>query len=229
MAWEKKRDWNGSLVDAYRDYAVSRATDLYVAGRELDCGDLALTILIEFAKDNNLPLIIEAKVGRENKYKVLDSENIDWSSWKKYLEFVLDNVETNEIASYYGNTYEISLNELSPGDMLVHSRANSKTRGHLQVVASSTLASSAKSGPPSSGEARIYQGNQESTWYFGSEPTEVQSGVFYMEKGRLIWHRDYNGKKPEDFTEKWKNLKVTPIRWNFNQFNEGVNAEPRNL
>ncbi|UQA61365.1 hypothetical protein [Polyangium aurulentum] len=152
--------------------------------------------------------------------------------------------------SAYKNTVTVAVSDMLPGDMLGHlSEApiggRKGTWGHMQLVTSTTLRSPYGRAIPTSGSAQIYQGNL-STGIFGSSPTTVQKGSYYFRSdqtggvalntavGRMFVGRSKpsspllgekfyytrEGQNEKDAAEMWRDQDITPVRWNFNQFNK---------
>ena len=254
-AWAVSGQWTGTQVEGYRNYAADRVRTMFTAQEPIDCADLCLKILVEFAKGARLPLRIEAETGPGSgplapradlggpvgpamgrpRYELFDPSMMRWRDWRSFQTAVLAGVEANEIAggggANYGNTCRINIGDLKPGDMLAHlSRApigpRHGTYGHIQLVVSSNLRSARQAGPPSGGSALVYQGNLERRhWYSGNEAVPIQRGRYNFRGGVLRYKRDQ--KPEEDFTASWARYRVIPIRWNFNQFNSVATASCR--
>src|SRR6266536_700725 len=61
-AWLHRAYWGHSTYPAYRKYVTQWAPS-YRGRRDLDCADISLTLLIEFAAANGLPVTLRSDDG----------------------------------------------------------------------------------------------------------------------------------------------------------------------
>jgi hypothetical protein len=235
MAWTRTASWDLAAIQRYRAYVRRRAQEILVSQERIDCADMSLKMLVEWANHDGLPVVIQANAGTSNVLTVFDSSTPTYPTWREFMSALLSGVEAHELGSpIYGNAYAIAnLADVAAGDMLIfrsHAPRGSARYGrwgHVQVVLWWSLQSPGQGAVPTSGDALILQGNLERQWlsrHPGHEvPTSVQSGYYYFVNGRFMYARDGSAR---EFTTDWMTDHVTPLRWNFNQFNRGINTPP---
>jgi hypothetical protein len=54
-AWNHKNRWSDKFYETYRNYVADRAPQL-MGTKDVDCADLSITLLVEFAAKNSLPV-----------------------------------------------------------------------------------------------------------------------------------------------------------------------------
>lgn len=226
MAWTATGTWNRQHVQGYRAHVALRCPQMYARHEYIDCANLCLKLLVEYAYRERLPVVIEGRV--DDRYTVFDSGDRAHSTWESFQTAVLEGIEANELfdghGSNFGNTYGIHGSDLASGDMLAHLSgaavgSRSGTWGHAQLVFASVLHFPHWGAVPDWGSAVIYQGNLD-YGLFGSHPTMVQHGVYWFDEEGRFWYRRDNGPR-QDAAALWRRSTIKPVRWNFAQFNSG--------
>jgi hypothetical protein len=105
---------------------MRRAKELAEQGVQFTCEDLALTILIEFASSHGLPLTITNESGSYN------AASDDSDNRKQFLDVVLKSTGASDLQNPR-NTTETSLENLAPGDLILHVTSEGVAT-HTQVV-----------------------------------------------------------------------------------------------
>lgn len=119
-AWSVTRNWNESDSKNFADYAGNRLKD-YV-GKNIDCANLALSVLIDYASENGLPLQLSKADGttfdsNSDKYNSVDDYKSGYSVSKDKKEGgVLPNIQAVDIAS---NSFEVNKTNAQAGDMMI--------------------------------------------------------------------------------------------------------------
>lgn len=57
-SWPITNQWNANTIQKYRGYVAGAAQKYQNNGTKCTCEDFALSVLIDFASQNNLPLVI---------------------------------------------------------------------------------------------------------------------------------------------------------------------------
>src|SRR5262245_9823694 len=71
-AWKHFRNWNDTAYQSYRKHVEARAPQF--RGRNEDCADLSMLLLIEFAAKEGLPVTLEDN--DNNQYSSRESETV---------------------------------------------------------------------------------------------------------------------------------------------------------
>jgi len=129
-AWEIKNEWNEEYIQKYQEYSK---TFIENYDQEVDCADLALITLIEFAAENNLPLNLKYYDSDSKGWQIINAASDDFKSKDQYLVSITTNLGALNIID---NTKKISLNKATSGD-LVMTKYNNQL-GHTRIVHSST-------------------------------------------------------------------------------------------
>jgi hypothetical protein len=119
-AWTITRDWNNEDQSKFADYAQQRLKDY--EGEDVDCADLALDVLIDYASENGLPLQISTKEGQvfdsnsDNYNNVSEFKNGYTNDNGEKVQGVLPSVQAKDISS---NTYTVDKKDAQCGDMII--------------------------------------------------------------------------------------------------------------
>ncbi|VBB44335.1 hypothetical protein TRIP_D250064 [uncultured Paludibacter sp.] len=119
-AWSVKRDWNESDVKNFATYSEQKLKEY--EGQDIDCADLSLSVLIDYASENGLALQISNANG-----DTFDSNSDNYNSVSEYkngyknddgnrVDGVLPNVQARDIST---NTFTINKTDVQPGDMII--------------------------------------------------------------------------------------------------------------
>ena len=131
-AWEVLKKWDETYVALYRAYVNARSSLYVSSGTRSTCEDFALSILIDFACENNLPLNIVNNSGEFNP------TSDEFTSKNEYLIRV---AETTAASDLVNNTRSIAkiqngnvqlLDHAQRGDIILLS--NSGGVHHTQLI-----------------------------------------------------------------------------------------------
>ncbi|MDC3378851.1 SH3 domain-containing protein [Planctomycetota bacterium] len=126
-AWETTKKWadpaagpndpsQGSFAYAYREWARERA-DQHVEDRtRLDCADLSINLIIEYAAINGLPLSWRVFNAPERRFEQWTNENKQFDSPEAFTEWSQWYLGAMNLAD---NTYAIKYEEWAGGDMVL--------------------------------------------------------------------------------------------------------------
>ena len=122
-AWRHGAYWGSATYQAYRNY-VTETAPRYRARRDLDCADMSLTLLIEFAAANGLSVTLRSDDGtrfiskgtRQAPTAYLSAhKTYSWSNKEEYLRAVINRLNAKSVFSQ--NT-EINPIGPQPGDLM---------------------------------------------------------------------------------------------------------------
>lgn len=118
-AWPITRHWDKSDFIQFQDYAAGRLK--YYNGHKINCADLGVQVLVDYASEQGLPLEFKNKYG-----KVFESYSENYSSKNEYLkgyknngkliDGVLSGIQARDIPE---NTFILDEKEACIGDMKV--------------------------------------------------------------------------------------------------------------
>jgi len=119
-AWSVTREWNDNDQKGFADFASQRLKSY--EGKNIDCADLALSVIIDYASENGLPLEISTANGT-----TFDSNSDSYNSVDEFkngytndngvdVSGVLPSVGSKDIPT---NTFELSKSVVQPGDMTI--------------------------------------------------------------------------------------------------------------
>jgi RHS repeat-associated protein len=208
-AWEIKNKWDENYIKKYNDY-VKEKTDEYVnENKEFTCEDLAISLIIDFAAENNLPFRFETE--NETSIETFDASDSKWTNKDEFKNAVLTAAIAEDL-QIGNNTIGISLNDLNKGDIILQHINPKGIAHHTQVVIGI-----------SDGKINVVQGNRNLSSLLPNSPdpasifyvgTKIQYGIYYLSDGNYFnFHtrqQYYSGFLQE---AQFK-------RWNFNNFNK---------
>jgi RHS repeat-associated protein len=218
--WEVKNSWNEEYIDKYRSYVADKVADYIKDDKKFSCEDLSLSLIIDFAKENNLPFNITNGSGT---YDVSNYQG-------NFDDFKNDILTTTGASDVQNNTVDVKTGEAKAGDIVLLDQDGNNKSDHVQVIT--------KTYQPENTDTQfnyIQQGNQR-TLFEGSSitigsgnprgdtkmgisrdytGTTVSGGVWRTEGGQFQWLRsDLTGNRKPD------KLNPTIKSWNFNGFNK---------
>ena len=129
-AWEVKNEWTEEYIQKYREYAPRKIEEYRNKNMKFTCEDLGLSVLIDFASENNLPVTITNGSGR---YSSSDS---NFSSPEEFKAKILSTTGAKDMLA---NTVGIAVHQLQAGDLICMDTGtpNGKQDGdysHIQVI-----------------------------------------------------------------------------------------------
>jgi hypothetical protein len=119
-AWEHSRYWNQGAMAQYREYVEAEAPRR--KGRTEDCANLSLTLLIDFAAENQLPvtfrdnnLVLYCSKG-SCQYPDDSVKNRTWRNKDDFMKVISARIGSPNLAI---NTFEVkNLQDIWPGDLM---------------------------------------------------------------------------------------------------------------
>lgn len=196
-AWEVTRAWSdpaagpndrskGSFAYAYRTWAMERARQHEQAGTLLDCADLSIDLVIEYAALNGLPIEWRVYYPAEKKFITFRNTDrqfdqaADFSTWSKWFLGAINLAD---------NTVPITYDQWTGGDMVLFNwnqdpaepNFPGRTVWHTYLV-----------GDPS--QSLIFYGNMN-----GGAPLPVVSTTSPSTMERVLTHPDRYGASPRRY------------------------------
>ena len=119
-AWSVTRNWSETDLNNFASYAGNRLKEY--EGKNIDCANLALSVLIDYASENGLPLKLSKADGttfdsNSDKFNSVDDYKNGYNVGKGQKEGgVLPNIQAVDIAS---NSFEVSKSNAQTGDMII--------------------------------------------------------------------------------------------------------------
>lgn len=203
-AWSYKNKWNDDYVKKFQSYSASKTEEYSKACKQFTCEDLAISLAVDFASENNLPFQFSNETG------TFDPTADVYTNTDQYKTAVLKSSGANDLANDK-NTSETSIDKAKGGDLiLMKTHEDSKKYNHTQVITKTT--SSQVDIAQGNLNYRILSQNPSSIFYGG---VNIQRGSYY--KGKNSY---FNKTKIEyhqgDFLQQ---NKATVRSWNFLDFN----------
>ena len=206
-AWKYTNDWNDGFIQAYKRFVYTQAEVYQENEQEFTCEDFALSILIDFASKNGLPVKIENGSGT---YDAASSSYKDISTFKRD---VLTTTAASDLQNSK-NTLPSTTDSPGAGDLLV--LRNSKGVAHHIQVAGFEIGSLLYIYQGNSGMLNGVPGassildasNPESSFYTG---TEIQFGVLNLQTG------SYN-REGNTINNFYSSENVETRAWNFSSW-----------
>lgn len=124
-AWQNEKAWSdaaapdgslGSYAYHYRVWALERADQHAEARTKLDCADLSIHMLCEYAALNKLPLSWRVYYPAERRFVTFSNTNRQFSSPEEFQRWSMHFLGAMNLAD---NTYAISYDEWTGGDMVL--------------------------------------------------------------------------------------------------------------
>ncbi len=203
-AWSYKNKWNDDFIKKFQAYSATKTEEYAKIGKHFTCEDLAITLAVDFASENNLPFQFTNGVG------TFDPTADVYTSVDQYKTAVLKTSGANDLANNR-NTSETSIDNAKGGDMILLRSDDSKNYNHTQVITKNTAS-----------QVDIAQGNlnyrilsqDPSSIFYGG--VDIQKGSYYKginsyyNKTKMVYHQG-------DFL---KQNKATFRSWNFFNWND---------
>ena len=134
-AWSVKREWNESDQKGFAEYASKRLKEY--EGKKVDCADLALNVIIDYASENGLSLQISTADGTsfdsnsDNYNSISDYKNGYKNDDGQIVGGVLPNVQARDISS---NTFTLNKSDAQSGDMIIMSKPFDHIANYSQIT-----------------------------------------------------------------------------------------------
>ena len=109
-AWSVVRDWNENDGAAFAKYVETKIKDY--EGKKLDCADLAVALLVDYASENGLSLQLTTADGKTT----FDSNSDDFTSTNQFKRSAQQGLRAIDISA---NTYTVEKKDAQSGDMVI--------------------------------------------------------------------------------------------------------------
>jgi len=127
-AWAITNKWNDDYIKKFNAFVGERAAKYGLDGKRFTCEDLALSLAIDFASENNLPFQF---TNGEGTFDAASDQYIDFGIFK------------NDVLLYSGapdlqndlNTISVALGDVNAGTFILN-RNSDNTATHVQMVSS---------------------------------------------------------------------------------------------
>ncbi|MGW0631178.1 SpvB/TcaC N-terminal domain-containing protein [Streptomyces sp. NPDC002758] len=215
-AWPANNLWTPEYVEKYREYAVTRAEEYQRAGISLTCEDFALSLVMDFARANELPVVITTETGR------FSSTDPKYDSFESFKHAVLAATSSKDL-QLDANAVVVPFVAARPGDILIN-RNKSMRANHVQVITSLTDVMLAPE------ETRRLIGiHQGTAWHGSSDPQNPLYTGRPIELGHFDVFADFyentsTGAKYLQFSEK---KRIETRSWQFGGWNAEVSTATR--
>jgi RHS repeat-associated protein len=213
-AWQVTEQWDKNNIAAYREYVGNKTKEYIAKGNEFTCEDFALSLLISFASENNLPIILTNGSGTydasSEKYKSID-------------QFKIEVFNTSGAVDVQNNSKIIEWDKVTEGSMLLLKNKEGNA-SHVQVVSKDATNNNVKI-------FILYQGNTAGALFGPLFFTADYDDFNYtgVELQEVMYNRDkdiyYNISEEKEIKNYEKSKNVVPYEWNFEQFNNNDDEE----
>jgi len=217
-AWQITNQWTKDYMIGYSNYVASQTQKYINEGQEFTCEDFALSLLIDYASENGLPVTIE------NGKDTYDARSDSYSDVETFKNDVLTTTGARDLQNSENTITLSDLSTAKGGDIIINRNQNN-VGTHIQVVTSKSSntdfgqttnfldIAQGNSGvlnkiPYSS--AILKAGNPNSSFYTGKP---IERAVLTLNTN-TYWNRA-TGRTYENYS-KVKNIDVR--RWNFLNF-----------
>ncbi len=175
-AWVVTNSWTEEQISNYQSYAASKLDEYAASGTRFTCEDLALSLIIDYASENELPLEITNGTGT---YSALSD---DFDNVQDFKEAILNTTAASDLANDE-NTVEI--NSPRSGDILLFDLSGAGRINHTQVVQTNNrFKVEIRQGNFREFGGRLTHSSNPNSWrYIGSK---VQSGSHFKRSGEYL-------------------------------------------
>ncbi|MDP3443249.1 MAG: RHS repeat-associated core domain-containing protein, partial [Ignavibacteria bacterium] len=129
-AWTINNSWNEDYVAQYQSSVQSTIQQYQKDGKEFTCEDLALSVMMDFAESNGLPVTITNGSG------TFDARSDDYTDGATFKNDVLTTTAAPDLQNNQ-NTTTINVNQATSGDIILNRNEEGRAH-HTQVVYSPT-------------------------------------------------------------------------------------------
>jgi RHS repeat-associated protein len=215
-AWEVNNKWDDDYINKFSSF-VSNQTNQYVKdGGKFTCEDFALSLLIDFASTNGLPVIINNGSG------TYDARSDYYTDVGTFKNDVLTTTGARDLQNK-NNTVSTDIAGVRGGDIIVN-RNNNNVGTHIQVVTASFYIgntdfvngvsvaqgnSGLLNGVPGSSSI-LGAGNPNSSFYTGKP---IERG--WVDVNANVYFNNTKGTTTSNYSNT-KNIDIK--RWNFSGF-----------
>ena len=199
-AWAITNKWNDSFIQGFRTFVQKRADEIQKSGKNCTCEDFPITILIDYASQNQLPVSIKTEE------KTFSASSNEFDSKEDFKKSVLMSAGAKDLQSNE-NTMDISKKDIKSGDMFLWTHSGG-IAFHTQLITEVTQKSIHIKQGNSDFHLPRFSNNPNSIGYYG-KPIETgyysrsQGGYRNITKGRSSAADIYN------------NGSIQAKQWNF--------------
>jgi len=109
-AWSVVRDWNENDANAFANFVESKIKGY--EGKKIDCADLAVALLVDYASENGLSLQLTTADGK----KKFDSNSDKFTNTKQFKTSAQQGLFAKDISA---NTNTVGKKDAQSGDMVI--------------------------------------------------------------------------------------------------------------
>ena len=210
-AWTINNTWNNDFISKYQSSVQNRIQQYQKDGKEFTCEDLALSIMMDFAEENRLPVSITNESG------TYDARSNDYTDAESFKNDVLTTTAAPDLQNKK-NTSTIDAGQATSGDIILNRNSEGKAN-HTQVVNSpvnSIGVMGIKQGNAGAmnivpGASRVFgAGNPKSAFYTGKP---IESAIYVPAAN---FYKNYS---TGDIISNYSTQKnIVFKRFNFNKF-----------
>ena len=120
--------WNQTMIAEFQAFARGYVSTY---NSKIDCADLAIASLVDFAAVNKLPVRLKFYGNRQWKYYEFNPDKDNAKKFKKKAMTMLGALNVID------NTVEVPLSSTKPGDLLMSKWSN--VLGHTRIIYSITV------------------------------------------------------------------------------------------
>ncbi len=211
-AWTINNQWNADYIQGYIDFVGTQAQQYIKNGDSYTCEDFSLSLLIDYASQNGLPVTI---VNGEGTFDARSDNYTDMATFK------------NDVLTFTGardlqnsaNAYGIDINSATTGDIILNRYQDNNIARHAQVVLSPTNdigvmgIVQGNSGVMNKvpGASRIFDaGNPQSMFYTGQH---IEKAIYIP---AADFYKNYSTGSTYSNYSHVRNIDIR--RWNFKRF-----------
>jgi hypothetical protein len=219
-AWAITNKWNDYMIAKYEKYVAKASINYVQDGSKYTCEDFALSVLIDFSSENELPLVIYNGTG------TYTASSDDYSDIATFKNDVLKTTGARDLQND-NNTSEVSVDKNPGGVVFTEAKAGDvilfRDRGvnanHTQLITGVFSDGSSMNIAQGNsdwwlripGSSRMGGSNPQSSIYVGTE-IELGSWVNVTDS----YYNSTTGKKEDNFSKK-HNIQIR--RFNFKSYN----------
>jgi len=126
-AWQIINQWNDKYITSYRTTLNTKIQQYINDGKEFTCEDMALSLLVDFASQNGLPVTIS------NGQGTYDARSDSYTDAEKFKNDILKYTGANDLQDSR-NTTQISISNAKTGDIILNRYNGNDIGRHVQVI-----------------------------------------------------------------------------------------------
>jgi RHS repeat-associated protein len=209
-AWNITNQWNNDYITGYFKYVINQTQKYIDAGQQFTCEDFALSLLIDYASTNGLPVTIQNGSG------TYDARSDNYTDMATFKNDVLMTTGARDLQNP-NNTIETKIMGSKSGDIIIN-RNDNNIGHHIQVITAPEIDGVVGISQGNSGilngvrvvSGVLNAGNPRSLFYTGKS---IERGSYDINAG--VYFNQTTGKIINNYRTV-KNIDVR--RWNFKTF-----------